>query len=220
MIRAVVFDLWQTLVPWPQAESTRLRQSWADAFGVTLEEFNSHWYGDPEAYRRRESGPLADALAETCAVFATSVPIDELIAARLAVTRTALVVRPDVERTLGDVRSRGYAIGLVSNCTEEVAIAWPDSPLAPLVDHAVFSATAGCMKPDARIYELACEGLSVGPSHCLFVGDGASDELRGAAAVGMTPVLFAEDGVTQWDGLESWSGARITAIPGVLGLLT
>jgi FMN phosphatase YigB (HAD superfamily) len=56
---------------------------------------------------------------------------------------------------------------------------------------------------------------------CLFVGDGANDELGGATRVGMTPVLVHPAGeVPAWDGLESWSGLRITAIPQVLALVT
>jgi putative hydrolase of the HAD superfamily len=219
VIRAVVFDLWQTLVPWPSDASARLRQSWADDLGVSLAQLDGHWYGDPETYRLRESGPLAPALIAMRDALGSTIPNEELMAARLAVTREALVLRPDVGRTLAEIRARGFPIGLVSNCTEDVALVWPESALAPLVDHAVFSATAGCMKPDARIYHRVCEAMSVDPAACVFVGDGANDELAGAAAVGMTPVLIAEDGVARWDGLDDWPGARITSIPDVLELL-
>jgi putative hydrolase of the HAD superfamily len=75
------------------------------------------------------------------------------------------------------------------------------------------------MKPDARIYGLACEALRVDASECFFVGDGANDELGGAAAVGMTPVLLAENGVARWDGLQNWLGLRIASVPEVLELV-
>ncbi len=219
MKRAVVFDLWQTLVVWPGEESERLRRSWAAGFGVSLERLDEHWYGDPAAYRMRETGPLAPALVALRDAFGGSLSVEELLAGRVELTRRALFASPDVEQALLEVRARGYAIGLVSNCTEDVALSWPESSLAPLVDRAVFSATAGCMKPEPRVYELVCEGLSVDPADCLFVGDGASDELRGAAAVGMTPVLLAVDGVPRWDTLADWPGLRIERIPDVLELL-
>lgn len=219
MIRAVVFDLWQTLVHWPSDESSRLRQDWAAELGVPVEELDRRWFGDPETYRLRESGPLATALLALRDGFGSSASIELLVASRLAVTRRALALRPDVEATLRELRRRGYPIGLVSNCTEDVAMAWPESPLAPLVDHAVFSATAGCVKPEPRIYRLVCDALSVAPGECLFVGDGANDELAGAAAVGMTPVLLAEGGVRRWDGLEGWAGATVGSIPDVLALV-
>ena len=54
----------------------------------------------------------------------------------------------------------------------------------------ILLATAGWMKPDARIYEAALSGLGLEASECLFVGDGQNDELAGAERVGMTPVLL------------------------------
>ena len=76
------------------------------------------------------------------------------------------------------------------------------------------------MKPDREIYELACTGLGVDPSDCLFVGDGANDELRGAERAGMTPVLVHPRGEDpRWDGLGDWSGLRVDAIPQVLDLV-
>lgn len=46
--------------------------------------------------------------------------------------------------------------------------------------------SAGLVKPDAKIYHLACQRLHVVPGHALFVGDGGSDELVGATNAGMT----------------------------------
>ena len=76
-------------------------------------------------------------------------------------TRAALVPVAGAIETLEELRGRDVATALVSNCTEEVALVWDESPFAGLLDVAVFSATAGCMKPDPRIYELALEGLGV-----------------------------------------------------------
>ena len=97
-------------------------------------------------------------------------------------TRSALVPTPGAIPTLVELRRRGIATGLVSNCTEEVALVWAETPFAGLFDVEVFSATAGCIKPDPKIYELACAELGVEPAECLFVGDGANDELRERSA--------------------------------------
>jgi putative hydrolase of the HAD superfamily len=75
------------------------------------------------------------------------------------------------------------------------------------------------MKPDAEIYLLAAELLDVAPERCLYVGDGANDELAGAARVGMTPVLVHRAGREPvWPELRGWQGSRVTSIPGVLDL--
>ena len=108
----------------------------------------------------------------------------------------------------------------MSNCTEDVALVWPDTSFARFFDTAIFSATAGRAKPEPEIYELAAAGLGVEPEECLFVGDGANDELRGAQRVGMTPVLIHRDGQEPyWEDVRDWDGHRITAIPQVLDLV-
>lgn len=40
-------------------------------------------------------------------------------------------------------------------------------------------------KPHSEIYLTACDHLKVSPKNSIFVGDGGSNELQGAAAVGM-----------------------------------
>jgi putative hydrolase of the HAD superfamily len=60
--------------------------------------------------------------------------------------------------------------------------------VAALLDVQVFSVEVGICKPDPEIYLTACRRLGVEPRECVYVGDGGSRELTGAAAVGMTPV--------------------------------
>jgi putative hydrolase of the HAD superfamily len=217
--RAVVFDLWQTLATWPEDESAQFRRRWSRKIGIDPGELDAVWYA-PGAYETRESGPIAPALASVHAAFGVEPDVSEVVDWRLEMARRALVPEPGVVPTLTELRRRGFALGLISNCTEDVALAWDGSPFAGLVDVAVFSASAGCMKPDRRIYELALTQLGREAAECLFVGDGANDELEGARKVGMTPVLFQNGGrAPQWPALERWSGLRVTEIPQVLDLV-
>jgi putative hydrolase of the HAD superfamily len=219
MFRAVVFDLWQTLAVWPDDESHDLRRRWSDRLGITVEQLDEHWYG-AERYRQRETGPITAAIEALHRAVGSDADVGEVLAWRLELTRASLVPAPGALSTLSDLRRRGVATGLVSNCTEEVALVWEETPFAGAIDSAVFSATAGCLKPDREIYELACASLGVDPRTCLFVGDGANDELRGAERAGMTPVLLHPPGEDPpWDGLADWRGLRITAIPQVLELV-
>ena len=86
---------------------------------------------------------------------------------------------------LRQIKSLGLRIGVISNCSVEEVEAWAACPLAPLLDEVVFSYQVGHVKPDPEFYLLACQRLGVSPDRALFVGDGGSDELRGATEVGM-----------------------------------
>jgi putative hydrolase of the HAD superfamily len=216
--RAVVFDLWNTLAIWPEEKSGALRRAWSEALGIAADRLDESWL-DAELYRLREAGPIAAAIAKLYERLGVQGDVDGIVAKRLEITREALVPVDGALETLEELRRRRIPTALVSNCTEEVALVWRDTPFSGLFDVAVFSATAGCMKPERRIYELALEGLPVDASECLFVGDGANDELEGAREVGMTPVLVCRDGTPAWPGLEDWDGLRVDAIPQVLELV-
>jgi putative hydrolase of the HAD superfamily len=219
VVRAVVFDLWHTLAFWPDEESSRFRRRWSERIGVDPEKLDEAWFAEG-AYERRETGPITRALAAVHAALGSDVDVDEVVAWRIEMARRALLPVPGAVEALHELRARGLRLGLISNCTEEVALVWDDTQFAGLFDVAVFSATAGCMKPDRRIYERVLAELGVPASDVLFVGDGANDELEGARRVGMTPVLVQHNGdAPLWDGLEDWDGARITSIPQVLDLV-
>ena len=88
---------------------------------------------------------------------------------------------------------------------------------------AVFSFVTGHRKPDPATYEACCAALDVAPQECLYVGDGGSDELAGAARVGMTPVhlqVAGEETAVVYGRHLAWAGASITTLPDLLELLS
>jgi putative hydrolase of the HAD superfamily len=219
VFRAVVFDLWQTLAVWPEALSSTLRREWSKSLGVDAERLDELWDAD-DVYQLHESGPIAPAIASLYGKLGVHADVEDILARRLELTRVGLVPVPGALSTVHELRRRGVATGLISNCTEEVALVWEESAFAGIFDAAIFSATAGCLKPAPEIYGFALERLGVDGSDCLFVGDGASGELDGARRVGMTPVLICPPGEEpRWNGLRDWPGLRITSIPQVLDLL-
>ena len=85
------------------------------------------------------------------------------------------------------LRERGLKVGLISNCSEEEVISFGQSGLAPYFDDVIFSYEVGVAKPNPEIYRMACDRLGVTPQESLFIGDGGSDELRGASNAGLRP---------------------------------
>ena len=126
--------------------------------------------------------------------------------------------RPDALPTLETLRRRGHLLGMISVCTEDVPQVWDETPLGREFDAAVFSCEVGVSKPDRRIYEVACERLAVEAADCLFVGDGANDELPGAERAGMAALQLRTPGEPLTPEGETWTGASIERLSQVLEL--
>jgi putative hydrolase of the HAD superfamily len=210
-LRAVIFDLWNTIAEWPHERWAEVRPRVAERFGLSPEEFDSRWYG--ELATMRETRPFADVLA----LFALSPEAaEEVVSMRREVTQQGLVPVPGALETLGAVRERGLKTGLITVCSEDVALLWPETAFHGLFDVEVFSATCGLRKPDPRIYRLALDGLGVEAEEAVFVGDGANDELAGAERVGMRAVGVESPGGELPD---HWAGQRIRELPELLELV-
>jgi putative hydrolase of the HAD superfamily len=217
-VRAVIFDLWETLIDWPREESEAHYEALAEAFGVAPDRFRDVWIGSRAS---RETGSRADAVrAASATLEVDEVDVDAVVALRREFSRSSILPRPGVVETLKELRTRGYRIGLISVCSEDVPDVWPETELEGLFDATVFSCSVGLAKPDRRIYELACEQLGVEPEDAVFVGDGANDELSGAERAGLKAVLILrpDEEEPPWEDARGWQ-PRITSIPEILDLL-
>jgi putative hydrolase of the HAD superfamily len=213
-VRAVIFDLWDTLVDFDPVAGRAFQDRVAERLGRDPDEFAALWL---EGRASRESGTLREYLL---GIGVGDELVGDVVALRRDSTRSLLAPRPGAVETLAELRARGYGLGLITVCSEDVPELWDETAFADLFDATVFSCSVGLRKPDPRIYRLACEQLGVQPEEAMFVGDGANDELAGAERVGMRAVLIHRAGEEPpWDEVRDWQGPRITAIPQVLSLL-
>jgi putative hydrolase of the HAD superfamily len=196
-------------------EANRFYDRMADAVGVERGRFRDVWLaGRPS----RETGPIADHLRALVAELEVEADVDGLIELRRDWTKQSLVPRPDALETLAELRRRGHRLGLISVCSQDVPHVWEETPLAGTLDEVIFSCDVGISKPDPRIYEIACERLEVEPGECLFVGDGANDELPGAERVGMAAVQLRASGEELTEAGKAWHGASVEHLSDVLHL--
>jgi len=148
--------------------------------------------------------------------------LEEAVPARVDALKADTNLRPDAVSALTQIRSRGLATALISDCTHELPAFLPSLPVAPLLDAQVFSVEVGVCKPDPAIYLTACRRLGVHARDCVYVGDGGSRELTGAAAVGMTPVrLDAPDLADHlvFDRDDAFTGPTIPSLTELLTLI-
>jgi putative hydrolase of the HAD superfamily len=227
-LEAVIFDLFGTLVDnWPLAVLNDMHTRVAEMVGAPPDAFMRVW---AETWEERNRGDLPTAADNTrliCERLGVPPPTPEQLAAadefRMQVCRETFLVRSDAIETLRALRERGLKLGMISDCSWEAPVVWAESPFAPLFDVAVFSVLARVKKPDPRIYLMACEQLGVRPQGCLYVGDGGSRELTGAAAVGMRAVMIrvpyeVSDATHRVEG-EEWEGETVSALGEVVGIL-
>jgi putative hydrolase of the HAD superfamily len=213
-MRAVIFDLWDTLIDY-DVEGTRAAEAeYAARLGVDPDEFSERWRA---GRRARDTGSLSDSFRS---VGAAEDLLPALVELRHKSFIQACIPRAGALETLRELRRRGLKLGMISVCSEEVALLWEETPFAGLFDATIFSATCGLRKPDAAIYRLCADELGVRPADCLFVGDGANDELGGATRVGMQAVLILRPGQEEpyWEEAHGWE-PRIHSVPEVLDLV-
>ncbi len=217
-MRAVVFDLFITLTDW-DAERCRPRftDELATALGVDPPEFSALMRA---TFTERVAGELGDARATFSALAArlgrylAPDDLDRVMALRHAQHRQTLAPRAGVLDALADIRSAGYAIGILTDCTAETPDLWPTLPYATAVDAVTFSCEIGHRKPHPAGYHDIARKLDVAAGECLYVGDGSSAELTGATSAGMTAVLvetpFGRE--FRYDAEDHWEGRSVSEL--------
>ncbi len=189
-MQAVIFDLYETLI-------TEFDPNWKDPefwkyLGLSKEQWRYYWLKFHDTRMKGEIPDYPSVLREICrssGVNADEVVIQELYQQRLrAKERLFQRVDPAVVRMIGMLSKKGMRITVLSDVAVEEVAAWPNSVLAEMIDYPVFSFQVGLMKPDPKIYRLACQRVESAPENTVFIGDGGSRELFGAKRVGLTPV--------------------------------
>lgn len=85
-----------------------------------------------------------------------------------------------------------------------------------LFDAAAFSCAEGRSKPDPFFYDVVMRRLGVTAADCLYVADGRSAELAGAARLGMRCVQLHVEAAAP--GAEEWPGEKVSCLTAVADL--
>lgn len=101
---------------------------------------------------------------------------------------------PDVVRAL----ARHVRIGVVANADHDYLLRCLDRN-GLRFDLVLDSETAGCYKPDPRIFQRACEALSVPAGEAVMVGDTPETDVQGAHRAGLRAV-WLNRGHRDWPG--------------------
>lgn len=215
MLRAVGFDLWETLItdtPDLSRQQERLRLTRMEAIlrsrgheaeAATIERayrtlwhrcHQLYWSEDRDIPCRRQIEHFLEALDLDPRSFRDD-SLDELEHAYAsAAVEVPPAIVPGAAAVLPALRSRGLSIGLISNTGRTPGYALREIlhtlGLAHFIDVMVFSNEHGVCKPQQSIFEELRRGLGVAYEEMAFVGDNLHVDVYGAQRVGMRAVHF------------------------------
>lgn len=103
----------------------------------------------------------------------------------------AWVPYPDTEPVLQALDDAGLAVGVVSNTGWDVRAPFQVRELDRLVQAFTLSYECGAVKPDARIFEVACGSLGLPPERVVMVGDDRRAD-GGALDAGLADLVLVD----------------------------
>ena len=169
MKKAVFFDLFFTL-----ANLEYQSENEFTLLNISRQEWEAS-AENADVYRLRATGKLKTErqMLETMAAglpFSVSEnQLEKLVEIRNDRYRKSLTdIHPDIISTLKNLKDSGIKLCLVSNADIIDKKYWDISPLKDYFDAVIFSCDVGIVKPDAKIYQLAMEKLSVSPAESLL----------------------------------------------------
>jgi putative hydrolase of the HAD superfamily len=134
----------------------------------------------------------AEALAGALPAEAPAIDHGALTAALLASLR--FTAFPDVQPALAAWRADGVRLVVVSNWDVSLHEVLARLGVAPLLDAILTSAQAGARKPSPAIFGQALRLAGVRAADAVHVGDSIAEDVAGARAAAIEPVLIDRDG--------------------------
>jgi putative hydrolase of the HAD superfamily len=205
--RALLLDALGTLLEL-EPPVPRLRTELLQRFGLRISEADAQRAIAAEiAFYRghldegRDPVALADLRSRCAEALRAALPSDERVAGidNAALTSALLASLrfepfPDVRPGLAAARAAGRRLVVVSNWDVSLDEVLDRLGLAPMLDGVVTSAAVGVRKPSPQIFEHALALAGVAAADAVHVGDSPAEDVAGARAAGIEPVLIKRDG--------------------------
>lgn len=213
MIKAVIFDMFETLVTMYESETYTGRNICND-MGIDEKKFREIW-DTTEEDRTKGRQTLEDVLERIMkenSIYSVEL-FNKIIDKRYkAETEYFEHLHPEIIPMFVKLKEMGIKAGLLTNCFFEERDVIIKSPLYEYFDVVCMSCELGLMKPEKEVFRICMDKLVVSPEECLYVGDGGSRELETAERLGMHPlqaVWYLKEGTHQPVGiLDGFEHAR------------
>lgn len=201
MIRAVIFDMYETLITHYKSPLYFGAEMAKDA-GIPKEKFYPLWRGldHDRTIGKLTLEDLLGRILEENDCYSDAL-LNELVTKRVVAKEECFRhLHTEIIPMLAQLKERGLLVGLISNCYTEEARVIRESELFPFFDEVYLSCEQGVAKPDVEIFQRCMRDFAVKPEECLYIGDGGSEELETASVLGMKAVQavwYLQEGSTQ-----------------------
>lgn len=201
MIKAVIFDMYETLITLYESPLYFGSQIALDA-GIEEDKFQRLW---SVAEEDRTIGKITleeilEKILKENGCYSES-KIEYIVRKRIKCKEEAFNhLHSEILPMLRSLKEKGILIGLISNCFSEESVVIKKSILYPFFDAVCLSFDEGMQKPDQAIFCRCIEKLNVQADECLYVGDGGNCELEAAKMIGMKAVQavwYLKEGTNQ-----------------------
>jgi putative hydrolase of the HAD superfamily len=213
MIKAVFFDLYQTLVHYQPAqeelEAAALKSLGIEANAgdlrhpiLTANEFIYNQFAKTNlSQRSREDLMALYSEYQRIVLKEAGIAADEKIILRLLglmqQAKMGLILFDDVIPALDGLKKRNLTLGLISNIEQNMTATLDKLGLSARLDSVVTSQNAGFTKPQPEIFQYALKKSGIGPAEAVYVGDQYQVDMVGARGAGIQGILIDRDNYYQ-----------------------
>ncbi|MFP3975556.1 MAG: HAD family hydrolase [Chloroflexota bacterium] len=210
MIRAVFFDLYNTLVRYEPPREELLARTLAE-FGIKSrpEEFARPFLvADEFMHQEQAKSPLSkrsrqekmdlyarhqEIVLEEAGIETTQELIKGLLGKMMEVD-LKLIPFDDVVPSLTELKDKGLTLGLISNDDRDLRPLCDELGISSLIEVVVTSRDAGKSKPQPEIFQEALRRAGVEALEAVYVGDQYKVDVVGAEQAGMKGILLDRGG--------------------------
>lgn len=216
MLKAVLFDLDDTLIDW----SAFTRETWEHTEGRRLKALAAHFrsqgatdfvedafYSEvhqrtqhvwANAFTNLQAPNVGRTLVESAAAVGVPEHLLDMRRCLEVYDWTAVegtVIFPDVPASLGRLRAAGVRIGIVTNAYQPMWMRDIEIEALGILhyfpDCRLSAADIGVLKPHPEIFRAALDCVGVRPEEAVFIGDDLEADIAGAQGFGLQAVLRA-----------------------------
>lgn len=201
MIKAVIFDMFETLVTHYESPIYMAKQIASD-IGISESKFREIWdtSDDDRTLGKRSFEDVIEEILRVNSCY--SVDLFENIVAKRKQSKIECFehIHSELLPLFSKLKEKNIKIGLITNCYFEERDVIRKSVFWDYFDSVCMSCEVRVKKPDTQIFKMSMNELEVQAEECLYVGDGGTFELETARALGMNPLQatwYFKDGVNQ-----------------------